>query len=177
MTAIAVCFITACGNGGNKKTDQENSVEKKEEIKHSSVKSDKPLIGYDEVSWGTTIDEVKQFYPNMKEKEKKDGIRSFTEIVNKNGMQYRYFYFFQDKLYKVSLDYDANLRYPLVDKLTSIYGKFESITDFYTNKYDEHLYIDISVIDDVEDSFIAVTYEDPTIVKKIDKIKEDAEVL
>lgn len=144
-------------------------------------KSKDPIIGYDKIAWGTTIQEVKQLYPDIVEKEEKNGVRRFVETLYDNGMQYRYFYFFQDKLYKVVVDYDVNLKHSLVDKLTSIYGKFESGFesgfDYYERHYNEHLTIYVFVYDNPSDSYINVLYKDPTIQEQIDKMKEDAIIL
>ncbi|HOR40964.1 MAG TPA: DUF6056 family protein [Paludibacteraceae bacterium] len=143
----------------------------------SSEKSKDPIIGYDKVTWGTTIQEVKQLYPDIVEKKEKNGVRRFSEKLYDNGMQYRYFYFFQDKLYQVAVDYDVNLKHSLVDKLTSIYGKFESGLDYYERYYNKHLTIYVFVYDNPSDSYINVSYIDPTVQEQIDKMKEDAIIL
>ena len=164
------------GCGGTKSKEQSTITEAQgveqtsNAEEQSSVKSNKPINGYDKVTWGATIQEVMQFYPDIVEKKNENGIKLFSERIYKDGMQSRYFYFFQDKLYKVSVDYDANLEHPLIDKLTSIYGKFENFGFYYSRNYNKRLSISICRVSD----FVSVTYKDPTVEEQIDKMKEDA---
>jgi hypothetical protein len=170
------------GCGGTKSKEQSTitetqGVEQSSNIEEQSpVKSNDPIIGYDKVTWGATIPEVQQFYSDIVEKKDENGIKLFSEQLYSDGMQFRRFSFFQDKLYKVAVDYDINLRYPLVDKLTSIYGKFEDSFDYYSKSYNKHLSVVIIVNDspDPSDCYVSVIYEDPTVKEQIDKMKEDA---
>ena len=121
--------------------------------------SNAPIIGYDKVTWGATIQEVQKFYPNITEKNLYDTghhsleisqmergcscIRVFNEIIGSNGIKSRTFYFFQDKLYRVHVRYDINLEFSLRDKLISVYGKNQAEEDniVYQREYSKNLIV------------------------------------
>jgi hypothetical protein len=70
------------------------------------------IIGYDRVQWGSSIQTVQQVYQNLKEVESKDsdiGIKEFVQTnINSNNMISRIFYFFQNKLFCVTINYNTN---------------------------------------------------------------------
>ena len=133
--------------------------------------SNTPIIGYDKVTWGVTIQKVKQFYPNMHLDIEIDNSRKiFEENVEANGITSREFYFYQDKLFGVSVYYDIDLKETLLNKIKSIYGKFD---EKYFNdngdeiriiNYSKNLIIKVSIDEDEIDVF----YYDPTVYNKMD---------
>jgi hypothetical protein len=92
-----------------------------------------PIIGYDKVQWGASIQSVIQVYPSIKELSSDDsaiGIREFTQHNVGNGIEVRYFFFFNNKLYKVAVHYEeqdniSTAFMALAAKLIEIYGKFD----------------------------------------------------
>ena len=153
------------------------------------------IIGYDEVSWGATIDEVKQFYPNVGlpyyvekadgEKllkyyeEKADGIKIFREFVKNNVISERTFYFYQDKLYQVVVVYYESVKDDVIKKLISLYGnpkekeKYEKELHFYTKYWNVCNNLTIETLYSLY-SF-NVSYYDPTVAKQIQDIEEKRE--
>ncbi len=97
----------------------------------------KPIIGYGKLPWGTSIETLKEEYPNAFETIESDefdikvfndsGFRIFMEENSMdNGISIRVFNFFQNKLFGVTVTYDidnAEEGMALVKKLNSIYGK------------------------------------------------------
>ena len=88
-----------------------------------------PIIGYDKVAWGTSIQGVKQFYPTINEiasDEASIGIRAFEQRGYGSGIESRRFYFFQGKLYSVIVNYgetDEQRSDAIWDKIESVYGR------------------------------------------------------
>jgi len=92
-----------------------------------------PIIGYDKVQWGSSIQTVTQAYPTVREETSSDakiGIREFSQSNVGNGIDTRIFQFFNNKLYKVSVFYEEQ-RDPmsaflaLAERLVGVYGKFD----------------------------------------------------
>ena len=177
IAMIAICTMVACGGNGTpvKTSSDEATVATVEsntptEQAKETPKSDGPIIGYDKVAWGATIEEVKQIYPDMEDgKVDEFDVKRFFEDVNNNGMQDRTFYFYQDKLYGVYVAYDKNLESAILDKLTSIYGTFKREISYKYNDYNKHLSIVISGHYD----YCSVDYSDPTVEKEIKKEKSN----
>jgi hypothetical protein len=138
---------------------------------HLEDKSNTPIIGYNKVTWGASIQEVEEHYPNIKDQGIDEfGKRTFREYVDSNGMIYRWFYFFQDKLYMVFVSYESHLSSALNDKLISIYGKFDSEISYYKFKeYNENL----SILLNERTHYCSVTYANPTIMGQIEKMKSE----
>jgi len=102
-----------------------------------------PIIGYDKVAWGASIQAVIQVYPTIKERTSDDasvGVREFTQSNVGNGIDNRSFFFYNNKLYKVVVSYEEQREAltafnALASKLVDIYGKFGK-----QNQYNEPLY-------------------------------------
>jgi len=118
-----------------------------------SGQSNTPIIGYDRVAWGASIEEVRKHYPNIREVNIPDffahsnslGVRSFIQSqVNIGGINSRKFYFFQDKLYRVDVNYGRGFIGEMLEKyneleysmgealhnsLVFVYGRFDSEVD------------------------------------------------
>ncbi len=106
-------------------------------ISASAQTNPNPIIGYDKLPWGTSIETVKKKYPNAFETvESEDfdikifndsGFRIFVEKNNiDNGIKIRVFNFFQNKLFGVTVTYDIDNTaegMALLKKLNSIYGE------------------------------------------------------
>jgi hypothetical protein len=90
-----------------------------------------PIIGYDKVGWGSSIETVKQAYPEgmleTNSDDKSIGVREFEQLYVGGGIEARKFYFFNDKLYRVFVYY-GELSSPektaIANKLVASYGKF-----------------------------------------------------
>jgi len=97
--------------------------------------SNSPIIGYDKVAWGASIQAVTQAYPTIKEhesavsaSEKAIGVRHFIQGNVGNGIDFRAFSFYNNKLYRVLVCYEENTAAvfnALSSKLVDIYGKFD----------------------------------------------------
>jgi hypothetical protein len=90
-----------------------------------------PIIGYDRLTWGSTVQQFMQAYPSASEINSDNafiGIREFKQKNVGNGIVERTFYFFQNKLYRVWVDYgeqDNSAFDAILAKIVSIYGKFD----------------------------------------------------
>jgi hypothetical protein len=86
-----------------------------------------PKYGYDKVSWGDGVDEVKKHYTGLVNTSDEDslfGMRKFSQKVNSGGMVKREFYFYQGGLIKVEVQYDKSVKAELIkDKIESTYGE------------------------------------------------------
>ena len=90
-----------------------------------------PVIGYGTAGWGESVEEVTRKYPNIREGSRDEnwyGVREFTEQNAEGGIRDRKFYFFNDRLYRVTVDYGERtddqareILYGFVD----IYGYFD----------------------------------------------------
>jgi hypothetical protein len=95
--------------------------------------SSSPIIGYDKVPWGASVQSVAQVYPSIKEQTSDDssiGLREFTQSNIGNGIETRYFFFFNNKLYKLAVYYEEQTDnftafMTLATKLVAVYGKFD----------------------------------------------------
>lgn len=117
-----------------------------------SIKRDNQgrIYGYDKVPWGASVLEVKTAYPTIefdKDWTDNEGAKNFvchSEILPKdNIVRKRYFFFNNDKLYKVLLDFnlnkldrsnlfvkkvDVDALNAIVDRLTTQYGESKLIS-------------------------------------------------
>ena len=86
-----------------------------------------PKYGYDKVSWGDGVDEVKKHYTGLVNTSDEDslfGMRKFSQKANSGGMVKREFYFYQEKLFKVEISYDNSVKEDLLeDKIKSTFDK------------------------------------------------------
>jgi len=160
----------------------------------ANAQSNVPIIGYDKVAWGTSIEEVQQFYPNIKEgnlslhsyalvpAEVSCGcVRVFYEKVGSNGMNDRTFYFIQDKLYRVHITYEQKVKDALVGKLISVFGKFDKEEiinngEYRERKYHENLMIMVATNTGFFSDEILVIYANPNaldIIREIEKLEND----
>jgi hypothetical protein len=139
--------------------------------------SNTPIIGYDKVAWGATIQEVEQFYPTIIDRgnNPETSISIFKEEVNSNDMRYKYFTFFQGKLYAVDVTYDSKIKEPLIDKLISIYGNFDEFeiqetgVEHRIRRYNKNLTIEVFS----GAGGNVVLYSDPIVREKIEKAKKE----
>jgi len=100
--------------------------------------SNSPIIGYDKVVWGASIQAVTQAYPSIKEKTSSDasiGVREFIQSNVGNGIEARYFFFYNNKLYKVVVSYEEQREavtafIALSSKLVAVYGKFDKENEY-----------------------------------------------
>jgi len=87
-----------------------------------------PIIGYDKVAWGASIETVKKQYPGGE-------VLPSGIYIQKNiggGIDERWFYFYQEKLFKVSVGYlrmEEELGEALYNKVVSVFGKFDKHED------------------------------------------------
>jgi len=83
------------------------------------------INGYDKVEWGTSIEDVLSKYEGLKELEnennKKRGIIAFYKEYGEGVMSQRYFYFYNNRLYKVRVCFNE------IDNAAEnlLYAKFE----------------------------------------------------
>jgi len=115
-----------------------------------------PIIGYDKVAWGASIQAVTQVYPTIRDQtaeldasDKAIGIRQFRQNNVGNGIESRFFYFFNNKLYKVVVFYeelDEDEIMAVIHKLIDIYGDYDKrdayskpFLDDYTNKFFDYI--------------------------------------
>jgi len=92
-----------------------------------------PVIGYDRFQWGTStkslVETLQSAYEQTPTKLKNSniGVRLFFTEKNEPGIVGKNFYFFQDKLYKVTIMHDV--RYEkinineIINKVMNVYGK------------------------------------------------------
>jgi hypothetical protein len=98
-----------------------------------------PIIGYDKLQWGASIQVFQQTYPSAREVSSdlsSIGVREFQQENIGSGIDRRMFNFFNGKLYQVAVLYEAmdlNSMYALVEKIVSIYGKFDDNDDTTTS--------------------------------------------
>ena len=96
-----------------------------------SQNNNSPIIGYDRMAWGTSINEFQRLYPTAREintNEADIGIREFKQTNVGGDINSRNFWFFQNRLYMVMVNYgnqDDSFYFALLDKLISIYGLFD----------------------------------------------------
>jgi len=94
-----------------------------------------PIIGYNNMVWGTTINEFLRLYPNAKEDISGDadiGVREFDEITNGGDIQRRRFWFYQNQLFRVMVYYgqqNEDIVNALKLRIISIYGNFDDIEE------------------------------------------------
>jgi len=130
----------------------------------SNLTAQSPIIGYDQVAWGTSIEDAKQFYSTMNEiknYQTNQGVQTFEQKNVSNSIDKRTFYFFQNELYKVVVNYKyvSVSVSDLVAKIASIYGKFDreppketpsysynndiATTSYYIRNYNRNLTITV----------------------------------
>jgi len=152
----------------------------------------KPIIGYDRLPWGSTIQTVTQTYKELIEVTSKNasvGVREFFQNNPGGGITFRTFAFFQNKLYSVMVvyeDIDSNTSLAIIDKVVAVYGKFDDDeessaiistgyrkTILFTRYYNRNLTVKISVTDFFNknnyyiDTGLAVNYIDLTVEAQI----------
>jgi hypothetical protein len=149
----------------------------------------KPIIGYDKVPWGTSIEDVKKVYPNynFKETDFSDwdeevmwGPRPiYREFVTgpDGRVSRRNFFFYNDKLYAVNVVYDptkvnAAMFQSMTDVLVERYGPVTSKTSHANMvgtflNYSDELRIGITYLTDGRNSS-NVYYANPKVEKQIE---------
>ena len=154
-----------------------------------------PIIGYDKVQWGASIQNVTQAYPTIREITSDDsdiGVKAYIQRNVGNGISERRFYFFNSRLYKVAVDYEEQSDpvaafLALADRLVAIYGKFDTqnshqspsgnyvlkFLDFIRN-YNNNLEIFLRTVDvvnrfnNVIENSILVIYSNPVTESEIE---------
>jgi hypothetical protein len=97
-----------------------------------------PIIGYDKVPWGASVQTVTQAYPAIREATSLDasvGIKEYYQRNVGNGIEERRFFFYNNRLYKVAVTYEDqresfNAFMALATKLVDIYGKFDNQSNY-----------------------------------------------
>jgi len=161
------------------------------------AQSKTPIIGYDIVAWGSSVDVVKKHYSDIIESKSFGEIfidqRYFTQSdVNTGGINTREFHFFKNKLYKVEVKYydpayiipkfsDTGLSFSeaeiLYNKLVSIYGKFDFDlqspgSSYYSWRYNQYLTISYRVTVGKNDKYrVDIIYENPVVKEQIKNSK------
>jgi hypothetical protein len=91
-----------------------------------NAQTNSPIIGYDKVAWGATIQTVTQTYTGLKERNSEDasvGVKEYIQTNVGGGITERAFYFYENKLYRVFVAYndiDVNTTKAIIDRLASI---------------------------------------------------------
>jgi hypothetical protein len=97
--------------------------------------SNSPIIGYDKVAWGSTIQVVTQNYPSIREITAENaslGVREFEQNNISSSIKSRKFYFYQNKLYRVFVDYgdvENDVARAILERIVSVYGRFNDTED------------------------------------------------
>lgn len=157
----------------------------------SSLSSEEKIIdGYNNLKWGSSIEEVNLIYTAEEIKYSQHGVRKFTRKESNISQN---FFFFEDKLFKVGIAYDdidftfmKSLTQNLVDK----YGKFDNLTEAINNidnkTYAEKVYLDrffstnfairltlIDISNQANNTLVAsecyITYYEPAIEAEVEK--------
>ena len=93
--------------------------------------SKNPILGYEKLAWGASIQDTKALYQNLTERESNEayvGVREFRQSYSTQEELTRTFYFFKEKLFKVTTAYDtlgdvnATAR-KLRNEMTNMYGQ------------------------------------------------------
>jgi len=124
--------------------------------------SQSPIIGYDKVEWGASVEEVKKYYPavepfflkssnNYKNVPyyymRNENLMLYIEYVNETHIKRRDFYFYDNKLCMVVVDYEGlgiTKAESLYDLIVSKFGKFNDtkvIIDNYSKFIKEKHFI------------------------------------
>jgi len=98
---------------------------------NSYGQSNRPIDGYNELPWGTSVSRFLQLYPGTPGWQQPDniGFQNFHQANPGGGIKSRDFRFFQDKLYHVIVDYgDIGFQTvnAIIDTLVSRYGNIHS---------------------------------------------------
>jgi len=97
-----------------------------------------PILGYDKIAWGATIENVRQLYTGIYEIVDTDadiGIRRFVQTNVGGGIESRTFLFFQNRLYAVNVKhpFTSNLSdaMAVASKLALIYGGYDDDDEMF----------------------------------------------
>ena len=130
------------------------------------------IYGYDKVKWGASIEEVKTLYPGIeyyeddREIDNQKGTKTYIRTFEKGIMSNQMFFFFEDKLFRVSVAFnqiDGLTEKELMGKLVEKYGKFDTRkedtrvldeyaireTEFYINHVSPKLMIIMAIIENI----------------------------
>ena len=153
-----------------------------------------PIIGYDKLEFGATIEAFQRMYPTAKEissNKNSIGVRSFEQTNVGSGINKRIFNFYNNKFYQVQVAYTnltVNSMNGLLDRITEVYGRFnrkEEDTDFpsdmvlikteiikFVREYRNNFHIvattyqDFFIMGDIRNTAI-VSYQNPITVLEI----------
>jgi len=90
-----------------------------------------PIIGYDKLEWGATIELFQRTYPTARElisERKAIGVREFEQTNVGSGISIKRFYFYNNKFYMATVMYeelDDNSVRALGERIEEIYGRFD----------------------------------------------------
>jgi hypothetical protein len=99
------------------------------------AQSNSPLVGYDNIRWGSSIKNVMKYYPTIKEVYSDDssiGIREFEQNDVGGGISSRIFFFYKDELYRINVYYQAgneDTGMKIKEMLVDAYGEFDETKD------------------------------------------------
>ena len=95
------------------------------------AQSGTPIIGYDKVTWGSTVQTVTQAYTGLREvpsDKASVGVKEFEQTNVGSGISDRTFFFYENKLYRVSVTYNdvsKDTTSAILDRIEAIYGPFD----------------------------------------------------
>lgn len=90
-----------------------------------------PIIGYDRLEWGATIETFQRTYPNAREVNSENrsiGVREFEQTSVGSGISSRHFIFFNNRFYSARVFYEdlnSNSALALAERIVEIYGRFD----------------------------------------------------
>ena len=164
-------------------------------ILHIYSQSSSPIIGYDRVVWGATLQNVQQNYPGLRERISEKAtvsVREFIQINIGGGITARVFYFFENKLYRVFVDYDdvnSDTAIAIIERIATMYGQFDDFVKSsqassgggsgtrysFVRNYRNNMDITVNAVDYFNSfniyshSSVGVVYIDPTVQNRIDE--------
>jgi hypothetical protein len=128
----------------------------------------KPVIGYDKVPWGTSIEDVKKAYPNLnlEEFDLGDSFPNMRRFLS-TGDIWRDFYFYNDKLFSVYVSYGEKMNRGVIESTINVlverYGKPDQS---YHINYSDELRIEINYT--TRDNYFGISYVNPKVEKQIE---------
>ena len=149
-------------------------------------------IGYEKVAWGTSIQDVNNYYPlpELLTHGTPHELEEFVQGFPSGSIRKRTFKFYQNKLYMVEVDYDGDAVGNIADKvnelLVSKYGEFDNTKDTTTPGWEDiiksmsfyrYYHQRLTIIHEIDKqthyTSSTVYYIDPIIYNQIIKTKED----
>jgi hypothetical protein len=100
-----------------------------------NAQSNSLIVGYDNIGWGSRIQDVMKYYPTIKEVYSEDssiGVRIFEEDNIGGGISNRVFCFYKNELYRLNVYYqagDEDIGMRIKEMLVNAYGEFDGTQD------------------------------------------------